>query len=370
MKDPWIPVASPSLTGNEKAYVLDCLESGNISSIGAYVGRFEREFADYCGVRHAVACSNGTAALHLALLAFDVKPGDEIIVPTVTFVATANAVTYCGATPVFVDSEPSTWCLDPADVEAKITPRTRGIIAVHLYGHPANMDALNAIATKHGLFVIEDAAEAHGASWNNRKAGSLADIATFSFYGNKTLTTGEGGMVVTNDDALIERVRLYRGQGMDPQRRYWFPVVGYNYRMTSLVAAVGVAQLERIDWLLARRIEVAQWYRETLADGFAWQVEDPRATHSYWMFSVLLPEGVSAEDTIAAMANDGIETRPIFPPMHTLPPYFERDGHYPVAESLARRGISLPTWAGLSREDVERVCATLTENVLALRDLS
>jgi perosamine synthetase len=369
MKEPWIPVASPSLTGNEKAYVLDCLESGNISSIGEYVARFEREFAAFCGVRHAVACSNGTAALHLSLLAFDVKPGDEIIVPTVTFVASANAVTYCGATPVFVDCEPSTWCLDPTDVEAKITSRTRGIIAVHLYGHPANMDAINEIARRHGLFVVEDAAEAHGASWNRRMAGSLGDIATFSFYGNKTLTTGEGGMVVTNDDTLIERVRLYRGQGMDPSRRYWFPVVGYNYRMTSLVAAVGVAQLERIDWLLARRVEIAHWYREALAhtDGISWQIEDPRAAHAYWMFSILLPEGASltSDEVIAAMANQGIETRPIFPPMHTLPPYFERDGRYPVAEAIARRGLSLPTWAGLSREDVVRVCAALERSLVA-----
>ena len=367
MKEPWIPVASPSLIGNERAYVLDCLESSRISSVGEYVERFESEFAAFCGVRHAVACCNGTAALHLSLLAFDVRAGDEVIVPTLTFVATANAVTYCGATPVFVDSEPSTWCLDPAEVEAKITPRTRGVIAVHLYGHPANMDAINDIARRHGLFVIEDAAEAHGASWKGRMAGSLGDIGTFSFYGNKTLTTGEGGMVVTDDDALAERVRLYRGQGMDPLRRYWFPVVGYNYRMTSLVAAVGVAQLERVDWLLARRIEIAQWYREELANtgGLTWQFVDPRASHAYWMFTVLLADDPpqTPEESIAAMERHGIETRPAFPPMHTLPPYFERDGHYPVAESIARRGMSLPTWAGLSRDDVVRVCAALERSV-------
>jgi perosamine synthetase len=370
MQEPWIPVASPSFTGNEKAYVLDCLESSRISSIGEYLGRFEREFASFCGVRHAVACCNGTAALHLALLAFGVQPGDEIIVPTLTFVATANAVTYCGATPVFVDSLPSTWCLDPAEVEAKITPRTKGVIAVHLYGHPADMDAINDIARRHGLFVVEDAAEAHGAAWNGRKAGSLGDIGTFSFYGNKTLTTGEGGMVVTDDDALAERVRLYRGQGMDPLRRYWFPVVGYNYRMTSLVAAVGVAQLERIEWLLARRIEVARWYREELAhvEGISWQLEDPRAVHAYWMFTVLLPDDPSQtpEERVAAMEKQGIETRRAFPPMHTLPPYLERDARYPVADAIARRGMSLPTWAGLTREDVVRVCSALTRSGAAL----
>ncbi len=232
------------------------------------------------------------------------------------------------------------------------------------------MDALNEIARRHGLFVVEDAAEAHGASWNGRKTGSLGDIGTFSFYGNKTLTTGEGGMVVTDDDAMVERIRLYRGQGMDPARRYWFPVVGYNYRMTSLVAAVGVAQLERIDWLFARRIEIAQWYREALAhvEGIGWQIEDPRGTHAYWMFTVLLPEGTSqaSDERIAAMEKLGIETRPAFPPMHTLPPYFERNGHYPVAEAIARRGISLPTWAGLSRADVVRVCAALERTIGAL----
>ncbi|HEV7765495.1 MAG TPA: DegT/DnrJ/EryC1/StrS family aminotransferase [Thermoanaerobaculia bacterium] len=355
----WIPVASPSLAGNERAYVLDCMDSGAISSIGEYVARFEREFAAFCGVRHAIACCNGTAAVHLALLAHDVKAGDEVLVPTLTFVATANAVTYCGATPVFLDAESSSWCLDPAAIESKITPRTKGIIAVHLYGHPADMTAINDITRKHGLFVIEDAAEAHGALWNDRMAGSLGDIAAFSFYGNKTLTTGEGGMVVTDDDALAERVRLYRGQGMDPQRRYWFPVVGYNYRMTSLVAAVGVAQLERIDEMIERRLEIASWYREDLSriDGISWQIEHLLARHAYWMFVALLP--IAAEAVMAAMEIEGIETRPAFPPMHALPPYLDPVGSYPVAEDIARRGIALPTWVGLTREDVSRVCETL-----------
>src|SRR5215510_13761649 len=208
-----IPVAAPSLIGNETKYVLDCMTSGWISSAGKYLDLFEAAFADFCGVKHAIGCCNGTAALHLALVALGVGPGDEVILPTLTFVATANAVSYCGARPIFVDSESSTWNLDPAQVEAKINSRTRGIIAVHLYGHPAEMDDLQRIAKRHGLFILEDAAEAHGALYKGRSAGSLGDVAAFSFYANKIIATGEGGMVVTNNDALAARVRLLRGQG-------------------------------------------------------------------------------------------------------------------------------------------------------------
>ena len=259
-----IPVAAPALDGNEKAYVLDCLESTWISSTGKYLDRFEADFAEFCGVRHAVACSNGTTALHLALVALGVGPGDEVIVPTLTFVATANTVTYCGARPVFVDIDAETWYIDPAAIEAKITPRTKGIIAVHLFGHPADMKAIGTVASRHGLWVMEDAAQAHGAEIGGRRTGSLGDIATFSFFGNKIITTGEGGMVTTSDDDLAKRMRLLRTHGMDPDRRYWHPVIGYNYRMTNVTAAIGVAQLERVQWQLARRQELAGWYRDAL----------------------------------------------------------------------------------------------------------
>ena len=272
---PLIPVAAPVFAGREREYVADCMESGWISSAGKYVELFEAEFAKFCGVRHAVSCCNGTAALHLALAALGVGPGDEVIVPTLTFVATANAVTYCGARPVFADSEAETWNLDPAHVASKITPRTKGIVAVHLYGNPAEMDALRALAHRHGLFLLEDAAEAHGALYRDAHAGSLGDIAAFSFYGNKIIATGEGGMVTTDDDALAARVRLLRGQGMDAERRYWFPVVGYNYRMMNLPAAIGLAQLERAEWHTGRRREIAadlhasarRRYRAGLAGG-------------------------------------------------------------------------------------------------------
>jgi perosamine synthetase len=362
-----IPVSSPSFVGNEREYVLDCMDSGWVSSAGKYVDLFEAGFAEFCGVKHAVACCNGTAALHLALLALGVGPGDEVIVPTLTFVATANAVTYCGARPVFADSEPETWNLDPAHVASKITPRTKGIVAVHLYGHPAEMDELRALASRHGLFLLEDAAEAHGALYRGRRAGSLGDLAAFSFYGNKIIATGEGGMVVTDDDAMAARVRLLRGQGMDSERRYWFPVVGYNYRMMNLPAAIGLAQLERAAWHTTRRREVAAAYKHQLSGvpGLSWQAERAWARHAYWMFTVILEEKSADERDrlMARLEEEGVETRPVFYPLHTLPPYREsaRGEEFPVAERLARQGVSLPTWAGLSRDDLSHVCERLRE---------
>ena len=366
---PFIPVAAPVFAGREKEYVADCMESGWISSAGKYVEMFEAEFAKYCGVRHAISCCNGTAALHLALAAHGVGPGDEVIVPTLTFVATANAVTYCGARPVFVDSEPATWNLDPALVEAKVTPRTKGIVAVHLYGHPAAMDELRGVARRRGLFLIEDAAEAHGALHRGRPAGSLGDAAAFSFYGNKIIATGEGGMVTTDDDALAARVRLLRGQGMDPERRYWFTAVGYNYRMMNLPAAIGLAQLERAGWHGGRRREVADAYLRLLR-GVAclhWQDESEWARHAYWMFTVVLGDEspVGRDALMARLHGRGVETRPVFYPVHLLPPYRAAAGgeEFPVAERLARRGLSLPTWAGLSPDDVSYVCESLRESL-------
>jgi perosamine synthetase len=361
----FIPVSEPTLAGNEKAYVLDCLETNWISSIGKYIEQFEEAFAAFCGVKHAMSCCNGTAALHVALLAMDVGPGDEVIVPTLTFVATANAVTYCGARPVMVDSEAETWNIDPNKILEKITSRTKGIIAVHLYGHPADMDPILRIARKHKLFVLEDAAEAHGAEYKKAKVGSLSDIATFSFYGNKIITTGEGGMVVTNDPTIAAKVRQLKGQGMDPERRYWFPVIGYNYRMSNVAAAIGLAQLERIEHQIARRREIADQYMDELAriKGISIQPEKPWARNVYWMTSALLEEDlpVARNDLMARLAEAGIETRPFFYPMHTLPMY-QKDAagmRFPVANHLAINGLNLPSSAALSHEDVSYVCNKL-----------
>lgn len=351
-----ISVAAPCLRENEKRYVQQCLDTNWISSAGEFIPRFEKAFAALTRTRFAISCSSGTSALHLALLGLGIGPGDEVIVPTFTFIATANAVTYCGAKPVFVDSEPETGNLDPALLESLITPRTRAIVAVHLFGHPVDMDPVLSIAKKHGLKVIEDAAEAHGATYKNRPAGSLGDISTFSFYGSKMITTGEGGMICLNDPEIAARIDLLKNHGMQPDRRYWFPVVGYNYRMTNLQAAIGLAQAEEFDWHLKRRQEVARTYNQALQGLRNW-IDLPQvrewASHSYCMYSVVLrPElKLSRDEFMDRLAAAGIETRPFFYPMHTLPPYLEQK-KYPVAEALAPRGVSLPTHALLSEEEI------------------
>lgn len=362
---PRIPVAAPVLDGRETEYVMECMQTSWISSNGRFIRAFEEAFAKLCGVKHAIATNNGTTALHLALVALDLKPGDEVIVPTLTYIASANAVRYCGATPVFVDNDPVTFNIDPVDVAAKITSRTRGIMPVHLYGHPADMDPLLDLAKKHNLFVLEDAAEAVAALYKGRPTGSLGDCATFSFFGNKIITTGEGGMVTTNDDALAERLRLFRGQGMDPQRRYWFPVIGYNYRMTNIQAAIGLGQIERIDHHLAVRQSIADAYHrklEKLSDRIVLPRAETWARHVYWMYTIVLRDDVkrSRDEVMARMDAQGVETRPVFYPMHVMPPYFEHGANkYPVAERSAARGINLPTHGALSDQDIDRVVAAL-----------
>lgn len=361
------PIASPMLNGNEKKYVLDCLDSNWISSNGAYIEKFEHGFARYCSTTYAAACTSGTTALHLALLAHGVKPDDEIIIPTLTFVATANAVTYCGAKPVFVDAEPDTWNMNPECIERAITPRTKGIIAVHLYGHPADMDPIMEVAVKHGLFVIEDAAEALGAQYKGRTVGSIGHSAAFSLFGNKIITTGEGGMITTNDEKIAATVKLLRGQGLDPKRKYWFPVVGYNYRMTNIQAAIGCAQLERVDWHVERRIQLAKWYRTYLAGDrrLTLPVQKKWAKNVYWMFSVVLNDrSESDRDRVMELLKErGIETRPFFYPMHILPPYrhLQPKSSFPVANRLYAQGMNVPSHGGYAEADIRFVSSTLQE---------
>jgi perosamine synthetase len=356
----FIPVAEPVLGGNEKDYVLDCLESGWISGSGKYVEMLEEQFAAFCGAAHAVAVASGTAALHVALLALGVGPGDEVIVPDLTYIASANAVTYCGARPVFCDVDPATCTMSAEDAARKITPRTRGVMPVHLYGHPADMDPLLALARARDLFVLEDAAEAHGAEYRGRRVGAIGDAATFSFYGNKIITTGEGGIVTTNDAALAGKVRLLRGQGMDPERRYWFPIVGYNYRLTNMQAAVGLAQFERIDWLVERRREVAALYAEALRGlPLALPAEEPWAKNVYWLYSVRVEGGRDRDLLMRRLLDEGIETRPFFHPLHLMPPYRAEGQDFPVTTASAATGISLPSSASLSGEDIARVADSL-----------
>jgi perosamine synthetase len=358
-----LPVSRPDLSGRERQYLLEAFDSGWISGIGPFVRRFEDAFAEKFGVRRALCCANGTVALHMALLALGVKPGDEVIVPDLTYVATANAVSYCGATPVFADCEEDTWCVSEKTIAPLITPRTAGVIPVHLYGHPCDMDAINALAASRGLFVLEDAAEAHGAGVRGRPVGSMGAAATFSFYANKILTTGEGGMIATNDDALDRKMRLLRGQGMDPQSRFWFPILGYNYRLTNLQAAIGLGQLERVDEKVERHRRIAGWYREELAGvpGLRLPVEKDWARNVYWLFSVVLEGANSArrDAVMLAMAEAGVETRPFFYPMHTLPMYTGCRADCPVATRLAAGGINLPTFGALSRSDAARAARAL-----------
>jgi perosamine synthetase len=357
-----IPIYQPTLSGNEKNYVNECLDSTWISSKGKFIPLFEQHFAKAVGVKHATAVCNGTIALHLAMLTLGIGPGDEVIVPTLTYIASVNAIAYVGATPVFVDSLESTWQMDPADVERKITPATKAILAVHLYGHPCDMDALVSLATKYDVFLVEDCAEAFGSFYKERHVGSFGDIATYSFYGNKTITTGEGGMVVTNDQTLYERAVSYKGQGLAKYREYWHDVIGYNFRMTNICAAIGLAQLEQAEQTLVMKRQIAQWYKAGLA-GLPVTVheESPEVRHSYWMCSVLVDDAAQREPLRTYLTENGIETRPLFYPVHTMPMYSEKYQRHPVAEGLGWRGINLPSWPGLTFEQVEYVCSLIRD---------
>ena len=357
-----IPVAEPKMGAKELEYVTDCVTSGWVSSKGKYVTLFEKNFAEFCGCRYGVATHNGTVALHLVLAALNIGPGDEVIVPSLTFVATANAVVYTGATPIFVDSEPDTWNMDPQAIEAAITPRTKVIIPVHLYGHPADMDSINAIAEAHNLLVIEDAAEAHGACYQGRRVGSLSSAAVFSFMGNKIITTGEGGAIVTNDQALAERCFFLENHARMPDNPYWHSELGYNYRMTNLQAALGVAQLEQIDDFMAIRRGNAAYYMSRLQDipGLTMPPEAPWAENVYWMFAPLIePEfGPDRDSVMSQLKANGIDSRPFFYPIHAMPMY-NTGQHLPVAESLSARGINLPSGTLLTIDQIDYICDTL-----------
>ncbi|MGK5519435.1 DegT/DnrJ/EryC1/StrS family aminotransferase [Micromonospora sp. URMC 107] len=354
------PVARPSLSDLEERYLLDAYRSGWISSQGPYLSRFEELFAGRCAARTAVATGNGTVALHLVLAAAGLGPGDEVIVPALTYVATANAVTYCGAQPVFADVTPQSWCIDPEQVAALIGPRTRAVVAVDLYGHPADYAALRRLCQRHGLLLVADAAESFGAQLHGRPTGDLADATTFSFFGNKVVTSGEGGCVTTSDPALADRMRLLRNQGMDPDRRYYFPVVGYNYRLTNLAAALLCAQLERADEIIARRDAVVDAYERELAEHplLTAQPVLPGVRRAPWMASFLVgPSGMAGlrDDLARALDLRGVDTRPFFVPLPHLPPYAGSRGDHPVTLDLAQRGINLPTYADLTDVDVKTI---------------
>lgn len=392
--DSFIPVAQPDLSGNEKKYLNQCLNSSWISSKGEFIGRFEASFAKFIGVKFACSTINGTAALHLALVALGIGKGDEVIVPDLTFIASANAISFTGAKPVLVDVERKTWNIDPERIEEAITSRTKAIMIVHLYGHPADMQDILPIAQRYHLKVIEDAAEAHGAeikiiqSTNSpitklfkkngrgydfsdggevwKKVGSIGDIGCFSFYGNKIVTTGEGGMVVTNDEALAQKIKVLKDHGQKPNKRYYHEVIGFNYRMTNLQAAIGLAQLERIEDFINKKRRIAELYDHYLrgVSGLTLPPKVSWARSVFWMYSILVnhPYPETRDQLISIFKKKNIETRPFFYPLHKLPPY-KQGGDFVNSCFLSTHGMNLPSGMTLSEADIKRVVQMIKEQI-------
>jgi len=361
------PVAEPEIDEEELKNVVEAVKSGWVSSKGKFIEEFENSFAKYVGVKYGVATSNGTAALHLALAALNIGEGDEVIVPDLTFVATINAVIYVGAKPVIVDINQDYWCIDPNKLEKAITPNTKAIIPVHLYGHPCDMEAIIEIASRHNLYVVEDAAEAHGAEYKGKKVGSFSHISCFSFYGNKIITTGEGGMCLTNDNELAEKIRILRDHGMSPKRRYWHDVVGFNYRMTNLQAALGLAQLNKIERFIEKKREIAKIYTEELSsiEGVTLHPEMPWAKCVYWLYSVLIDNKKVTRDELAEkLKKNSIETRNFFYPLHEMPIYQKYANFtYPISSKVSKQGLNLPSSVKLSEEDVKYITRKIREIV-------
>lgn len=355
---------TPLLGGNELRYLTECVETGWVSSEGPFVERFEHELAAAVGRRHGIAVCNGSAALDVAVAALGIGAGDEVIVPTFTIISCAAAIVRAGATPVFVDSDPDTWAMDVAAVEARVTPRTRAVMPVHVYGLPVDMDPLLELARARGLAVIEDAAEAHGLTYRGRPCGGMGDVSTFSFYANKHVTTGEGGMVLTDDDAVAARCRELRNLCFRPEARFVHEELGWNYRMSNLQAAVGVAQLEQLPGFLLRKRAMGERYTELLADVPGLCLPTPRvayADNGYWVYGVVLDEAVAmdAREAGRRLGARGVGTRPFFWPLHEQP-VLQRMGlssphPLPVAERLARRGLYLPSGLALTPEQIGEV---------------
>lgn len=357
-----IPVYQPDLSGNEKKYVNECLDTTWISSKGKFVTEFETCFANYVGIEHAISVSNGTVALHLALLALDIHDGDEVIVPTFTYIASVNAISYTGATPVFVDACEGTWQLDVRKIEQRISKNTKAIMVVHLYGQPCDMDSIMKIANKYNLKVIEDCAEAFGASYKGKAVGTFGDIAAYSFFGNKTITCGEGGMVITNNSETAKKARNFKNQGVSEEKQYWHDAIGYNYRMTNIAAAIGLAQLERADELLAKKRRIAKLYIEKLKDlPVECHAETVGTVHSFWMCSCLVKNESERDNLRDYLSGLGIETRPLFFPVHLMDIYSGKLGDFPVAENIGLRGLNLPSWPGLTEEDIAYICQKIRE---------
>lgn len=371
MKD-FIPVCEPLLNGNELKYVDDAVRTGWISSSGDYVNKFESKFAEYVQSKYGIAVCNGTVALHLALVALGIGKNDEVIIPSFTMIATAFAVCYTGATPVFVDADKETWNIDVTKIEEKITKNTKAIIPVHIFGNPCNMDEISKIAKKYNLFVIEDAAEAHGAEYNGKKIGSFSDIACFSFFANKNLTTGEGGMCITNNEEYNKLCRYYKNMcfPLDGTRNYMHENIGFNYRMSNIHAAIGLAQVEKADEYRKLRIRNAQLYKKYLenCEGIIFQRDTPNSLNVNWMNTIIIDDkkyGHTKDELILYLKSNGIDTRLLFKSMNRQPSLrkfgCDCSGAYPITDWLSDNGFYLPSGSNLSEEEISKICSLIKQ---------
>ena len=357
-----IPVNEPLLIGNELKYVSECVETGWISSAGTFINRFEDKWASYCGMKHSIAVCNGTVALELAVEILNLPEGSEIILPSFTIISCAQAITKAGCIPVVVDCEPDTWCMDIEQVKSAISPKTRAIMPVHIYGHPVDMDPIMELAEKHDLILIEDAAEVHGAEYKGQKCGGLGHISCFSFFANKIITTGEGGMVLTNRDDWAERLKSYRNLCFQQKQRFLHEEIGHNYRFTNIQAALGLAQLEQIERFVNRKREMADKYNKGLS-GLPLQlpVEKPWAKNVYWMYGIVVDEstGLDARQLSTQLADQGVQTRPFFLGIHQQPVFRKmglfKDVSLPVTERIAKQGLYLPSGQAITDDQIEQV---------------
>jgi perosamine synthetase len=351
-----IPVYKPYINGNESNYINKCIEDKWLSSRGEFIKLFEDKFSNYISSKSSTSVSNGTVALHLALHTLGIKSEDEIIVPTLTYIASVNAIKYVGAKPVFVDSLPNTWNMDPEDIRRKITKKTKAILIVHLYGNPCAMDKIQALCKEHNLFLIEDAAEAFGSMYKEKFAGTFGHFGTFSFFGNKTITTGEGGMLTSFDTNLIKRAAYLKSQGVSNIKEYWHDEIGFNYRMTNICAAIGLAQLEQADYIIHRKKEINDCYFNNLKNlNFSFQEVETNSISSYWMVSILASNETERNELRSFLSTHGVETRPLFHPAHKMP-YLQSNETFPIAENLSKRGLNLPSYPNLLNTEIEQIC--------------
>jgi len=360
----YIPVATPNLAGNEFKYLVDAFLSTWISSSGTYIDQFEEGFSKFCGTEHGIAVSNGTVALHLSMVALGIGEGDEVIVPDLTFAASINTVLHANATPVIVDVEEESWCIDPKAIEQAITPRTKAIMPVHVYGQPCDMDPIMEIARIHNLYVIEDAAEAHGATYKGKRVGSIGDVGCFSFFGNKVMTTGEGGMCITNSKELDEKMRLLRDHGMSKSKRYWHDHVGYNYRLTNMQAAVGVAQLERIENILLTKNGYEQTVKDLLegVDHVDFQNDKLAGRNKIvWLTCILITNG-KRDEYMNTLKENGIDARPFFYPLSSMPVYSKySSSECPISRKISRLGLNLPSSSPIPSESLDIIRSIISE---------